>query len=65
MIRLLWPDGTYGLPQPNLGCPRGEGFDFVSGWRKHDTEDDKKQETVGFLQEKKLNFIAFSHNHPL
>ena len=41
-IRLVWPDGTYGLPQPISGCPRGEGFDFVSGWREHDTENDKK-----------------------
>ena len=41
MIPLLWPDGTYGLPQPKTGCPKGAGFNFLHGWRKHDTEDGK------------------------
>lgn len=36
---LVWPDGTYGLPKAKAGCPKGEGFDFISGWRKFDTEN--------------------------
>ena len=30
-----WPTGTYGLAAPKTGCPAK----FVSGIRKHDTED--------------------------
>ena len=38
---MIWPDGTYGLPQAKTGCPKGAGFDFDNGWRQHDTENDK------------------------
>ena len=34
-VRAQWPGGTYALPQPRWGCPRG----WSSGWRYQDTED--------------------------
>ena len=38
-IPLTWPKGTYGLPKPKSGCPKGSNFPWHSGYRKHDTED--------------------------
>ena len=43
-IPLVWPDGTYGLPRVDDHCPLGEGFDFVYGYRRHDTEDSGKND---------------------
>lgn len=37
---LKWPSGTYGLPKPVDGCPIGDGFEWKTGYRFHDTEDD-------------------------
>lgn len=37
-IPLTWPNGTYGLPMPDTGCPK-DGI-WQGGYRKHDTEDD-------------------------
>ena len=36
---MTWPLGTYGLPMPNAGCPRGTEVSWHSGNRFHDTED--------------------------
>ena len=38
-IPLTWPKGTYGLPKPTSGCPKGSNFQWHEGYRKHDTED--------------------------
>ena len=38
-IPLTWPKGTYGLPMPKSGCPKGSKFPWHEGYRKHDTED--------------------------
>ena len=38
-IPLTWPRGTYGLPMPKSGCPKGSKFPWHQGYRKHDTED--------------------------
>ncbi|GFN94188.1 Apextrin-like protein 2 [Plakobranchus ocellatus] len=35
---LLWPRGTYALPQPKNGCPTSGGVGFKAGWRRHHTE---------------------------
>ena len=35
-----WPSGTYGLPKPLNGCPAADGFEWKTGYRFHDTEDD-------------------------
>ena len=35
-----WPSGTYGLPKPVNGCPAADGFEWKTGYRFHDTEDD-------------------------
>lgn len=35
-----WPSGTYGLPKPVEGCPAADGFEWKTGYRFHDTEDD-------------------------
>ena len=37
---LKWPSGTYGLPKPVDGCPVSDGFQWKTGYRFHDTEDD-------------------------
>ena len=37
---LKWPSGTYGLPKPVDGCPMADGFEWKTGYRFHDTEDD-------------------------
>ena len=39
-IELRWPSGTYGLPKPVDGCPKADGFEWKTGYRFHDTEDD-------------------------
>ena len=36
---LEWPEGKYGLPKTNSGCPVAAPFVWKTGWRKHDTED--------------------------
>ena len=33
-----WPDGTYGLPKPDTGCP-GSQFTWAEGTRYQDAED--------------------------
>ena len=38
-IPLTWPKGTYGLPKPKSGCPKGTNVKWHEGYRKHDTED--------------------------
>ena len=38
-IPLTWPVGTYGLPMPKSGCPKGITFPWHVGTRYHDTED--------------------------
>ncbi|XP_073250647.1 uncharacterized protein [Porites lutea] len=38
-IPLTWPKGTYGLPMPKSGCPKGSNFQWHAGYRSHDTED--------------------------
>ncbi|KAJ7378967.1 hypothetical protein OS493_019666, partial [Desmophyllum pertusum] len=38
-IPLTWPVGTYGLPMPKSGCPKGITFPWHVGTRHHDTED--------------------------
>ncbi|KAJ7389174.1 hypothetical protein OS493_033260 [Desmophyllum pertusum] len=38
-IPLTWPMGTYGLPMPKSGCPKGTKFPWHVGTRFHDTED--------------------------
>ena len=35
-----WPSGTYGLPQPQIGCPDDTELTWKTGWTYHDTEDD-------------------------
>ena len=40
-IPLTWPKGTYGLPMPKSGCPKGSEFLWHQGYRKHDTEDSR------------------------
>ena len=35
-----WPSGTYGLPQPRIGCPDDTELTWKTGWTYHDTEDD-------------------------
>lgn len=37
---LKWPSGTYGLPKPVDGCPMADSFEWKTGYRFHDTEDD-------------------------
>ncbi|XP_033103765.1 uncharacterized protein LOC117106502 [Anneissia japonica] len=37
-IPITWPQGTYGLTQPKVGCPLTPHFNWHTGWRKHDTE---------------------------
>ncbi|XP_068708333.1 uncharacterized protein [Montipora foliosa] len=37
---LKWPSGTYGLPKSVDGCPSADGFEWKTGYRFHDTEDD-------------------------
>lgn len=39
-LELRWPSGTYGLPKPVDGCPKADGFEWKTGYRFHDTEDD-------------------------
>ena len=39
-IPLTWPKGTYGLPMPKSGCPKGTAFQWQNGTRYQDTEDD-------------------------
>ncbi|KAL9984820.1 hypothetical protein ACROYT_G007155 [Oculina patagonica] len=39
-LELKWPSGTYGLPKPVDGCPNADGFEWKTGYRFHDTEDD-------------------------
>jgi len=36
---LTWPEGTYGLPKANVGCPLSTNFKWATGWRFEDTED--------------------------
>ncbi|KAJ7378957.1 hypothetical protein OS493_019656 [Desmophyllum pertusum] len=38
-IPLTWPVGTYGLPMPKSGCPKGTKFPWHVGTRFHDTEN--------------------------
>ena len=38
-IPLTWPKGTYGLPMPKSGCPKGTNFLWRKGTRYQDTED--------------------------
>ncbi|KFM82221.1 Neurexin-4, partial [Stegodyphus mimosarum] len=35
-IAKMWPDGQYGLPMPQSGCPLGTGFHWRTGYRYHD-----------------------------
>lgn len=37
---MKWPSGTYGLPQPQVGCPDDTDLKWKTGWTYHDTEDD-------------------------
>ncbi|PFX18014.1 uncharacterized protein LOC111340085 [Stylophora pistillata] len=39
-VDLRWPSGTYGLPKPVNGCPTSDDFEWKTGYRFHDTEDD-------------------------
>ena len=34
-----WPEGTYGLPHPSLGCPLSNAPEWKTGWRFQDTEN--------------------------
>lgn len=36
-LKIYWPDGTYGLPEPTTGCPIG----WLTGSTYHNTEDDQ------------------------
>ena len=38
-IPLTWPKGTYGLPMPKSGCPKGKNVRWHEGTRYQDTED--------------------------
>ena len=38
-IPLVWPRGTYGLPMPKDGCPKGSDFVWHTGTRYHDMEN--------------------------
>ena len=38
-IPLTWPLGTYGLPMPKAGCPKGTKVIWHEGTRYQDTED--------------------------
>ncbi|XP_078382883.1 uncharacterized protein LOC144665526 [Oculina patagonica] len=40
-IPLTWPVGTYGLPMPKAGCPKGVTFSWHVGTRYQDTEDSR------------------------
>lgn len=35
---LNWPDGKYGLPMADKGCPEADGFNWVEGSRLQETE---------------------------
>jgi hypothetical protein len=39
-LSVKWPSGTYGLPQPQIGCPDDTELTWKTGWTYHDTEDD-------------------------
>ena len=38
-IPLVWPRGTYGLPMPKDGCPKGSDFVWHTGTRYRDMEN--------------------------
>ena len=42
-IPLTWPKGTYGLPMPKSGCPKGSNFQWHAGYRSHGTEDTRQK----------------------
>ena len=39
---VLWPQGTYGLPMADTGCPGDPNFTWRTGYRYQDMEDDTK-----------------------
>ena len=43
--QLKWPDGTYALPLPEVGCPFivNNQFSWSPGWVLQDTENDKNE----------------------
>jgi hypothetical protein len=44
---MLWPRGSYGLLQPESGCPISGITNWESGWVKHHTEStDRNEDTV-------------------
>ncbi|XP_015757085.1 PREDICTED: cubilin-like [Acropora digitifera] len=37
---IKWPAGTYGIPKPKTGCPSSDGFQWMTGSRSQDTNND-------------------------
>ena len=45
-----WPAGTYGIPKPKTGCPSSDGFQWMTGSRLQDTNNNesKNKKSVSF-----------------
>ncbi|XP_015754342.1 PREDICTED: uncharacterized protein LOC107333990 isoform X2 [Acropora digitifera] len=40
LYAIQWPAGTYGIPKPKTGCPSSDGFQWMTGSRSQDTNND-------------------------
>ncbi|XP_044170591.1 uncharacterized protein LOC122954610 isoform X3 [Acropora millepora] len=47
---IKWPAGTYGIPKPKTGCPSSDGFQWMTGSRSQDTNNNesKNRKSVSF-----------------
>ncbi|XP_067027270.1 uncharacterized protein [Acropora muricata] len=47
---IKWPAGTYGIPRPKTGCPSSDGFQWMTGSRSQDTNNNasKNKKSVSF-----------------
>ena len=59
---IRWPAGTYGIPKPASGCPYADGFQWETGWRSQDMNNDYSNNAKsiefhldGEVDEKKIN----------
>ncbi|XP_015754347.1 PREDICTED: uncharacterized protein LOC107333994 isoform X2 [Acropora digitifera] len=40
---IKWPAGTYGIPKPKTGCPNADGFQWMTGSRSQDTNENESK----------------------
>ncbi|XP_067028775.1 CUB and sushi domain-containing protein 3-like isoform X3 [Acropora muricata] len=40
---IQWPAGTYGIPKPKTGCPSSDGFQWMTGSRSQDTNNNESK----------------------